>query len=108
MPLTTDLTTLLKDLYKVHSLQEPHVYLVNGKSVHRNESRCAPVAQWIEHQTTDQYRGVAQVFDDLGNPLVFTAREVLGHLSQLASICLSTAGFVALLNTVLTQRSYLR
>ena len=46
--------------------------------------------------------GVAQVVDDVGNPLVFTAREVLGHSSQLASICLSTAGFVALLNTVIT------
>jgi hypothetical protein len=48
------------------------------------------------------YWGVAQVVDDLGNPLVFTAREVLGHSSQLASICLSIAGFVALLNTVIT------
>ena len=34
VPLTADLTTLLKDLYKVHYLQEPHVFLVNGKSVH--------------------------------------------------------------------------
>ena len=34
VPLTTDLTTLLKDLYKVCYLQEPHVFLVNGKSVH--------------------------------------------------------------------------
>src|SRR5215471_4105346 len=46
--------------------------------------------------------GVAQVVDDLGNPLAFTTREVLGHSSQLASICLSTAGFVALRNTVIT------
>jgi hypothetical protein len=50
--------------------------------------------------------GVAQVVDDLGNPLVFTAREALGHSSQLVSICLSTAGFVALLNTVITPRPY--
>lgn len=34
VPLTADLTTLLKDLYKVCYLQEPHVFLVNGKSVH--------------------------------------------------------------------------
>jgi integrase len=34
VPLTADLTTLLKDLYKVLYLQEPHVFLVNGKSVH--------------------------------------------------------------------------
>ena len=46
--------------------------------------------------------GVAQVIDDVGNSLVFTTREVLGHSSQLASICLSTAGFVALRNTVIT------
>jgi integrase len=34
VPLTADLTALLKDLYKVCYLQEPHVFLVNGKSVH--------------------------------------------------------------------------
>ncbi|HEV8327689.1 MAG TPA: site-specific integrase [Nitrospiraceae bacterium] len=34
VPLIADLTTLLKDLYKVCYLQEPHVFLVNGKSVH--------------------------------------------------------------------------
>ena len=34
VPLTADLTGLLKDLYKVHYLQESHVFLVNGKSVH--------------------------------------------------------------------------
>jgi integrase len=34
VPLIADLTTLLKDLYKVLYLQEPHVFLVNGKSVH--------------------------------------------------------------------------
>jgi len=34
VPLTADLTTLLKDLYKVWYLQEPQVFLVNGKSVH--------------------------------------------------------------------------
>src|SRR5215471_493834 len=53
---------------------------------------------WLRMST----EGVAQVVDDLGNPLVFTAREVLGHSSQLVSICLSTVGFVALLNTVIT------
>jgi hypothetical protein len=54
------------------------------------------------YHPSKRFEGVAQVVDDLGNPLVFTAREVLGHSSQLASICLSTAGFVALLNTVIT------
>ncbi len=34
MPLTADLTTLLKDLYKVRYLHEPHVFLVSRKSVH--------------------------------------------------------------------------
>jgi len=34
VPLTADLTTLLKDLYKACYLQEPYVFLVNGKSVH--------------------------------------------------------------------------
>ena len=34
VPLTADLTTQLKDLYKVRYLHEPHVFLVNGKSVH--------------------------------------------------------------------------
>lgn len=34
MPLTTNLTTQLKELYKVRYLHEPHVFLVNGKSVH--------------------------------------------------------------------------
>ncbi len=33
VPLTDDLTTRLKDLYKVRYLNEPHVFLVNGKSV---------------------------------------------------------------------------
>ena len=34
MPLTANLTTLLKDLYKVCYLLEPHVVLANGKSVY--------------------------------------------------------------------------
>ena len=34
VPLTADLTVQLKDLYKVRYLNEPHVFLVNGKSVH--------------------------------------------------------------------------
>ena len=33
VPLTADLTVRLKDLYKVRYLNEPHVFLVNGKSV---------------------------------------------------------------------------
>jgi integrase len=33
IPLTADLTALLKDLYKVRYLHEPHVFLVDGKSV---------------------------------------------------------------------------
>jgi integrase len=33
VPLTVDLTALLKELYKVRYLHEPHVFLVNGKSV---------------------------------------------------------------------------
>jgi len=33
VPLTTDLTVQLKELYKVRYLHEPHVFLVNGKSV---------------------------------------------------------------------------
>ncbi len=34
VPLTADLTARLKDLYKVRYLNEPHVFLVKGKSVH--------------------------------------------------------------------------
>ena len=34
MPLNANLTTLLKDLYKVCYLLEPHVVLANGKSVY--------------------------------------------------------------------------
>jgi integrase len=34
VPLTANLTTLLKDLYKVCYLLEPHVVLANGKSVY--------------------------------------------------------------------------
>ncbi len=34
VPLTADLTLQLKALYKVVHLNEPHVFLVNGKSVH--------------------------------------------------------------------------
>jgi integrase len=33
VPLTADLTAKLKELYKVRYLHEPHVFLVNGKSV---------------------------------------------------------------------------
>ncbi len=33
VPLTADLTARLKDLYKVRYLYEPHVFLVDGKSV---------------------------------------------------------------------------
>ena len=33
IPLTPDLTALLKDLYKVRYLHEPHVFLIKGKSV---------------------------------------------------------------------------
>jgi len=33
VPLTADLTARLKDLYKVRYLNEPHVFLVKGKSV---------------------------------------------------------------------------
>jgi len=33
VPLTADLTALLKDLYKVRYLHEPHVFLIKGKSV---------------------------------------------------------------------------
>jgi integrase len=33
VPLTADLTTELKELYKVRYLHDPHVFLVNGKSV---------------------------------------------------------------------------
>jgi integrase len=33
VPLTADLTVLLRDLYKVRYLHEPHVFLVGGKSV---------------------------------------------------------------------------
>jgi len=34
IPLTTDLTAQLKDLYKIRYLNQPRVFLVNGKSVH--------------------------------------------------------------------------
>ena len=33
VPLTAGLTAKLKELYKVRYLHEPHVFLVNGKSV---------------------------------------------------------------------------
>lgn len=33
VPLTADLTAQLKELYKIRYLHEPHVFLVNGKSV---------------------------------------------------------------------------
>lgn len=38
VPLTADLTTQLKDLYKVRYLNEPHVFLVNGKFVHSTKT----------------------------------------------------------------------
>jgi integrase len=38
VPLTADLTAQLKDLYKVRYLNEPHVFLVNGKSVHSTKT----------------------------------------------------------------------
>jgi integrase len=38
VPLTADLTAQLKDLYKVRYLNEPHVFLVNGKSVHSSKT----------------------------------------------------------------------
>jgi integrase len=34
IPLTSDLTARLKDLYKIRYLNQPHVFLVKGKSVH--------------------------------------------------------------------------
>ena len=33
VPLTAELTDLLRDLYKVRYLHEPHVFLANGQSV---------------------------------------------------------------------------
>ena len=34
IPLTSDLTARLKDLYKIRYLNQAHVFLVKGKSVH--------------------------------------------------------------------------
>ncbi len=49
-----------------------------------------------------EQRGVAQVLDDLGNPLVILADRTLGRLAHSASLCRSPARFVGLSNTVLT------
>jgi integrase len=38
VPLTANLTVQLKDLYKVGYLNELHVFLVNGKSVHSTKT----------------------------------------------------------------------
>ncbi len=43
VPLTPELTVLLKDLYKVRYLQEDHVFLVKGKSVHSIQTAFAGV-----------------------------------------------------------------
>ncbi len=47
-------------------------------------------------------RGVAQVIDDLGNPLVILADRTLGRLAHSASPCRSPAPFVGPSDTVLT------
>ena len=55
MPLTANLTTLLKDLYKVCYLLEPHVVLANGKSVYsiktafKASCRCAKLQGFRFH-----------------------------------------------------------
>ena len=47
-------------------------------------------------------RGVAQVIDDLGNPLVIPMQYAVAEYSQFVSTCRSSTGFVALPNTVIT------
>ena len=47
-------------------------------------------------------RGVAQVIDSLGNPLVIGMRYAVAEYSQLVSTCRYSPGFAALPNTVLT------
>ncbi len=49
-----------------------------------------------------EQQGVAQVIDDLGNPLVLLTDRTLGHLAHSASLCRSPAHFVGPSNTVLT------
>ena len=46
--------------------------------------------------------GVAQVIDDLSNPLVIPMQYAVAEYSQFVSTCRSSTGFVALPNTVLT------
>jgi hypothetical protein len=55
--------------------------------------------------TKSEARGVAQVIDDLSNPLVVTMPYAIAEYSQLASSCRSSPGFAALPNTVL-KRGY--
>ena len=49
-----------------------------------------------------EQQGVAQVIDDLGNPLVILADRTLGRLAHSVSLCRSPAHFVGPSNTVIT------
>jgi hypothetical protein len=47
-------------------------------------------------------RGITQVFDDMGNPLLITAESCINYLVLFVSIYRSSLGSVRLLNTVIT------
>ncbi len=57
---------------------------------------------------TNKDTGIAQVLDDLGNPLVMPADRTLGHLPHFVSLCRSVARFVTFSNTLITPAKQVR
>ena len=55
---------------------------------------------------TNKDTGIAQVIDDLGNPLVMPADRTLGHLPHFVSLCRHPARFVGLFNTLITPAKW--